>query len=92
MKLINTKPNETADEAIIRCANNLVKAVLASGRSIHKISGCSGLDITFFDHRPKDIFIENVIGRWKVQGVTPIKITFAPDKSELVQDEAEGEA
>ena len=45
MKLIGTKPNETADETIIRCANNLVKAVLASGRSIHSTSGVSGVSV-----------------------------------------------
>ena len=39
MKLIGTKPGETPDQAIIRCANNLVKAVLASGRSLHSTSG-----------------------------------------------------
>jgi uncharacterized repeat protein (TIGR02543 family) len=33
MKLINTKPNETADEAIIRCANNLVKSKIQNFRN-----------------------------------------------------------
>lgn len=79
-----------ADEAIIRCVNNLVKAVLASGRSIHNTSGCSGLEITFYDHRKGDIFVENILSGWKAWGKTPLKITFAPDKSELVQDDAEG--
>jgi hypothetical protein len=91
MKLIGTKPNETADEAIIRCANNLVKAVLASGRSIHNTSGCSGLEITFYDHRKDDIVVENILSGWKVWGKTPLKITFRPEESELVQDDAEGE-
>ena len=92
MKLIGTKPNETADETIIRCANNLVKAVLASGRSIHSTSGCSGLEITFYDHRPREMQIENILSGWEVWGKTPLKITFRPDESELVQDDAEGEA
>jgi hypothetical protein len=92
MKLIGTKPNETADETIIRCANNLVKAVLASGRSIHSTSGCSGLEITFYDHRKDDIVVENILSGWEVRGKTPLKITFAPEESELVQDDAEGEA
>lgn len=91
MKLIGTKLNETADEAIIRCANNLVKATLASGRSIHSTSGCSGLEITFYDHRKGDIFVHNILSGWKVRGKTPLKITFRPDESELVQDDAEGE-
>jgi len=82
MKLIGTKPSETADEAIIRCANNLVKAVLASGRSIHKTSGCSGLDITFYDHRKDDIVVENILAGWQVQGKTPLKITFRPSVNE----------
>ena len=91
MKLIGTKPNETADEAIIRCANNLVKAVLASGRSIHSTSGCGGLEITFYDHRKDDIVVHNILSDWKVWGKTPLKITFRPDESELVQDDAEGD-
>ena len=91
MKLINTKPNETADETIIRCANNLVKAVLASGRSIHSISGVSGVSIGFYDRIAGNIIIENILAGWKIWGKTPLKITFAPDKSELVQDDAEGD-
>lgn len=91
MKLIGTKPNETADEAIVRCANNLVKAVLASGRSIHSTSGCSGLDIAFYDHIKGSIVVENILSGWKVCGKTPLKITFRPDESELVQDDAEGD-
>lgn len=91
MKLIGTKPNETADQAIIRCANNLVKAVLASGRSIHNTSGCSGLEITFYDHIKGSIVVENILSGWQVRGKTPLKITFAPEESELVQDDAEGE-
>lgn len=32
MKLIGTKPNETADEAIVRCANNLDVCPLCAAR------------------------------------------------------------
>lgn len=92
-KLIGTKPEETADEAIIRCANNLVKAVLASGRSLHSTSGCSGCDILFFKHLPREISVRNVLSNWEIEGATPLKITFEPEKPEndLTQDDAEGE-
>jgi len=86
-KLIGTKENETPDDAIIRCANNLVKAVLASGRSIHSTSGLSKVDVHFFDHRRGSIFVENCLSGWKVLGKTPLNITFAPHISELKQDE-----
>ena len=92
MKLIGTKPNETADETIIRCANNLVKAVLASGRSIHSTSGVSGVSVLFYAHRKGDIDVENILSGWQVRGKTPLKSTYAPEESELVQDDADGEA
>lgn len=93
-KLIGTKPNETADEAIIRCASNLVKAVLASGRSIHATPGMSCFDIEFFDHRPGEIDVSSCLSHWRVCGRTPLKITFAQKEPEndLTQDDAEMEA
>jgi len=86
-KLIGAKANETPDDAIIRCANNLIKAVLASGRSIHSTSGVSGVDVDFYDHRQDVITVENIISGWKIHGKTPLKITFAPDESELRQED-----
>lgn len=89
-KLIGTKPNETPDEAIIRCANNLVKAVLASGLSLHSTPGMSTLDINFYSHHPEEIEIENCLSGWKVCGKTPLKITFKQEEPEndLTQDDA----
>ena len=92
-KLIGTKSNETPDETIIRCANNLVKAVLVSGRSLHSTSGCSGFDIDFYNHRPGEVIIKNILSGWTICGKTPLKITFEPEKPEndLTQDDAEEE-
>ena len=88
-KLIGTKPGESPDEAIIRCANNLAKAVLAARYSLHATSGLSKVEINFFDHLPGKIRISNCLANWTVSGKTPLKITFAPHESELIQDEAE---
>jgi len=89
-KLIGTKPNETPDEAIIRCANNLVKAVLASGRTLHSTSAKSGVDIDFFVHMPGKMRIENCLAGWELFGKTPLKITFNQEEPEndLTQDDA----
>ena len=94
MKLIGTKPGETPDQAIIRCANNLVKAVLASGRSLHSTSGVSGMEISFYNHRPNEIDVYNTLSNWRVSGKTPLKITFMPEEpvNDLTQDDAEGTA
>lgn len=94
MKLIGTKAGETPDQAIIRCANNLVKAVLASGRTLHSTSGLSGFDISFYNHRQGEIFVGNILGGWRLNGKTPLKITFMPEEpvNDLTQDDAEGTA
>lgn len=84
-KLIGTKPNETPDQAVIRCANNLVKAVIAAGYSLHSTSGLSGLDIHFFDHIPNKIFVANSLSGWEVNGTTQLKISFAPCPSEVLE-------
>ena len=90
VKLIGTKPNETPDAAIIRCANNLVKAVLASGRSLHSTSKMSTIDINFYNFLPRDIEVSNCLSNWRVCGKTPLKITFKPEEPEndLTQDDA----
>ncbi len=87
MKIMNAVPGETDDQRIIRCANNLIKAVLASGRSIHSSHGLSGLDVDIFDHDAHRINVKNILSGWEVQGRTPLKITFAPDPDELVEDD-----
>jgi len=91
MKLIGTKPGETPDQAITRCANNLVKAVLASGRSLHSTSGVSGFDVDMYRHRPGEIFVHNICSGWTIGGRTPLKITFEPEEpaNDLTQDDAE---
>lgn len=93
-KLENTKPSETPDQAIIRCANNLVKAVLASGRSIEATPGMSTFEIHFFSHIPSTILIESCLSDWSVRGYTPLKITYKREEpiNDLTQDDAEGEA
>ena len=90
-KLIGTKPNETPDQTIIRCANNLVKAVLASGRTLHSTPEVSGFDIDFYNHRPGDIHIQNICGGWALWGKTPLKITFKHEVpiNDFAQDDAE---
>lgn len=93
-KLIGTKPNETADEAVIRCANNLVKAVLASGRSVCLTEGCSGFDV-FYRHTPSTIFVKNILSGWEVRGRAAVNVPFAPPKppeQDLTQDDAPTEA
>ena len=91
-KLIGTKPNETPDAAIIRCANNLVKAVLASGRSLKSYPGVGvvGFEVSFFDHRPGEISVSDLASNLEVRGKSPLKMTFMPKEPEndLTQDDA----
>lgn len=91
-KLIGTKPNETPDEAIIRCANNLVKAVLASGRSLQSYPGVGvvGLNVNFFDHIPGEIRVSDCASNLDVSGKTSLKMNFLPKEPEndLKQDDA----
>ena len=93
-KLENTKQGETPDQAIIRCANNLVKAVLASGRSIEATPGMSTFEIQFFFFFPSTIIVASCLSNWSVRGYTPLKITFKREEpiNDLTQDDAEGEA
>jgi hypothetical protein len=78
MKLtVKARKTETPDENIIRCANNLLKAVLKAGYSVHSTQGCSGFDVHFYDHMPNTIYVGNVCSNWEVKGYTPLKITFA---------------
>ena len=89
-KLIGTKPDETPNKAIIRCANNLVKAILASGRTLHSTSELSGFDVDFYKHSLGDIRVHNICGGWGLWGKSPLKITFKPEEpvNDLTQDDA----
>lgn len=82
-KLIGAKPNETPEETIIRCANNLIKAIIAAGYSLHSTSGVSGAEIKFFNIIPNKIRVANTLSNWSVEGKTPLKITFAPCPGEV---------
>lgn len=90
MKLQNTKPGETPNQTIIRCANNLVKAVLAAGYSLHSVPGVSGLEISFYAHHPEDICVSNILSHWNTQGKSAVKVTFKPiePENDLTQDDA----
>lgn len=91
-KLIGTKPNETPDAAIIRCANNLVKAVLASGRSLRSYPGVgvAGLEVSFFKHVSGEIRVWDRASDLDILGKTPLKMIFMPKEPEndLTQDDA----
>lgn len=86
-KLIGAKENETPEETVVRCANNLIKAVLAAGYSLHSTPGLSGVEVKFYDHIPNRIFVENCLGHWALEGVCPVKISFAPEPDTLTLDE-----
>lgn len=86
-KLIGARENETKEEAIIRCANNLIKAVIAAGYSVHSTSDMSSVDIAFYSHIPDEIYVQNIMSHWSVRGKCPIKISFKPTDKELMLDE-----
>lgn len=86
-KLLGAKENETPNETIVRCANNLVKAVIAAGYNLHQTDGMSGVHIDFYNHRPNEILIANLLSGWRVVGNCPLKISFKPSDNELVLDE-----
>lgn len=86
-KLIGSKENETPNETIIRCANNLTKALVAAGYNLHSIPGLSGFEVAFYDHVPGEIIINNTLSNWTIKGKCPIKISFKPTDKELSLDE-----
>jgi hypothetical protein len=92
MKLLNSRPGETPEQRIVRCANNLLKAVVAAGYSLHETSGASGLEITAYDHLPNEIHIWNILSGWSVRGRASMKITFRPSDDELKEDEPRQES
>ncbi|MDO4945465.1 MAG: hypothetical protein Q4E74_09740 [Ruminococcus sp.] len=86
-KLIGTKEGETPEQAIIRCANNLIKAVIAAGYSIHNTSEISGVEVKFYRDYEKEIMVNNVLSHWQLTGKATIKPTFRPSNNELELDE-----
>lgn len=77
---MGAQKGETAEQAIIRCANNLVKAVIAGGYSLHETDNMSGLEINFYRCHQGEIRIENILSGWKIKGKTRLMVTFE-DKS-----------
>ncbi len=91
MKLQNSKPGEMPDQCIIRCANNLLKAVVAAGYSLHSTPGVSGVDVHVYSHIPNEIYVQNVLSGLKVKGSAAFKVTFMPkppDPDSIAEDEA----
>lgn len=86
-KLIGAKENETPEETIVRCANNLVKALIAGGYNLHSVPGLSSFDVSFYSFCPGEIHIQNVMSKWRIVGKCPIKISFKPSENELLLDE-----
>ena len=48
VKIMNPVDGETPEQRVERCANNLLKAVLAAGADIRKTSAISGICIDVF--------------------------------------------
>lgn len=48
VKIMNPVDGETPEQRVERCANNLLKAVLAAGADIRKTSAISGIDVDVF--------------------------------------------
>lgn len=86
-KLIGARENETPNETIIRCANNLTKALIAAGYNLHSTSGMSSFAVSFYSHCPNEIHIHNVLSNWRIEGRCPVKISFKPSGEELELDE-----
>ena len=86
-KLIGTKEGETPKQTIIRCANNLIKALLAAGYSIHSTDGISGIEVKFYKSHDKEIVVLNCLSNWEIRGKAAIKPTFRLSDDELELDE-----
>ena len=90
MKLIGTKPRETPEQAVIRCANNLLKACLAAGYNIMcSTGGMSGIEVNVYKFSPDEVHVQNITAKLHVKGKAAIRIPFAPRPDELTQDDAQ---
>ena len=77
VKIINPVEGETNEQRIKRCANNLLKALLAGGRDVRMTEGISGYYVNIFNHT-KHMTVENIIAGWTVECGTPsVKVEFA---------------
>ena len=77
VKIINPVDGETNEKRINRCANNLLKALLAGGYDVRKTEGISGFNVNIFNHT-KHMTINNILAGWSVECGNPsVKIEFA---------------
>ena len=89
MKLIGTKPGETPEQRITRCANNLLKAVVAAGYNLHSTPDISGFDLDVFS-TSGEMCLSNICGGWIIRcGKPAIKVSFMPEENELTEDLAD---
>lgn len=77
VKIMNPVEGETNEQRIKRCANNLLKALLAGGYDVRKIAEISGFDVNVYNHT-KHMTVDNIICNWSIDcGVPSIKVEFA---------------
>lgn len=94
VKILNPVEGETNEQRIKRCANNLLKAVLAAGYDVRSTSGLSGIDLNIYNHTG-DMYVQNSLCHWEVNcGKPSVKVGFANmftpkfDASETVEEVA----
>ena len=77
VKIMNPVEGETSEQRIKRCANNLLKALLAGGYDVRKTEAISGFDVNIYNHT-RHMTVNNVACRWAVEcGWPTVKIEFA---------------
>lgn len=77
VKIMNPVEGETNEQRIKRCANNLLKAILAGGYDVRQNEGYSGFDVNIFKHT-NHMTVDSIIGRWEIDcGVPSVKVEFA---------------
>lgn len=83
---VEAEPVKTPEQRIIRCANDLLEAVIAAGYTLHRSDNVSGLDVDIFA-RDGHLSVNNIMGDWRVRGATRMPITFR-DMREPCETEA----
>lgn len=77
VKIMNPVEGETNEQRIKRCANNLLKAVLAGGYDIRKTAAISGFDVDIFS-RTNELQIRNGITNVVIRcGRPSVSVKFA---------------